>query len=308
MSKEVFREGVLGTGQSYAVFGKALNGEAYHLNDEVSVVGEDTVVVLPEINVIGVFDGAGGTKDLGSPLQAALTAARATAQFFHLGGTELEGAMEYARQAVINDDAASICVGSLLRVAADRSVRAVNAGDTGVVAYDAHRKSADFFSPQQLVHGEPSNFLGRSAMYLHPLETDSSRIYTPERPDETEYYVMSDGVLGNWQGHSGLEDFHFEAAHDDYLLLRTAYETTPHLEEIIRGELDMPDLRLREMTWDEWLEVKPYLEDEITTERRLDVRRFLSTLVERPISWHFARHHQDDATVAVVNYRPLRSR
>ena len=75
MNKEIYREGRLSNGLAFSVAGRARNGEAYSFSSHIDVAGHDVGLVIPEQNVIAVFDGAGGAADIGSPLQTALTAA-----------------------------------------------------------------------------------------------------------------------------------------------------------------------------------------------------------------------------------------
>lgn len=116
--KFLTKEGVFAGGEQYTLMGRPMNGDAYEVDDEIVVVGEDTAVVLPQYGVIGVFDGAGGTKDMGSPLEAALIAADAVRDEYRRHDGNVSGAdvMRRAGKSVAQNPEASLCMGALLRV------------------------------------------------------------------------------------------------------------------------------------------------------------------------------------------------
>lgn len=305
MSKELFRQGTFENGQTYAVFGVAENGPAEIVDDAISIVGEDVAIVLPEYNVAGVFDGAGGTGDIGSPLEASLTASEAVGQYFksqRRSTSSVEGAMSYAREAVVANKMAGLCVGALVQLKDDGSVDAVNAGDTGIVTYSYSRNALHSPVKQQISHGEPSNALGRHESRFKTREPDDVVNYFFDTPD-TELYVMSDGALGSWFDGTVLEDYHFQAAHNEYLLLQTAIETRPNLEKELQAVLEQPKFSLSKMNWDNLVDVRPYLEKIIKKDEiKMDIRRYSSVLVSRLVAWDFERHHTDDATMVIINY------
>lgn len=307
MPKELFRQGTFDNGKEYSVFGRAVNGNAIILDDDISIVGQDTILVLPGQNLAGVFDGAGGTTDIGSPLEAAVTAADAVAQFYRRRRGKLEDAMEYARQAVVHNSDAGLCVGSLIRFLGDGTAYVVNAGDTGVAAYSPSAKILEFPGEQQIAHGEPSNFLGRYQSRAHSREPDTVRHFTPQYSD-IEYYVMSDGMLGSWMQNTSLEEHHFEAAHDDYLLLQAAIEKRPELQDILRSYLKDPSLSVSKLDWNEWPTVREHIEQYVRPTILRDPRWFSRGLLTRPIAWDFERTHEDDASLVLINYLPFRSR
>lgn len=53
-----------------------------------------------EYNAIGLFDGAGGADDIGSPRLAARLACEAVKQYFRLGGGDVSEALQGAREAI----------------------------------------------------------------------------------------------------------------------------------------------------------------------------------------------------------------
>lgn len=74
-------------GSSVAMAGRACYSETIQYlddpNDACSIlqVGDDAGVIVPEYNAIGLFDGAGGADDIGSPRLAARLACEAVKQY-----------------------------------------------------------------------------------------------------------------------------------------------------------------------------------------------------------------------------------
>ncbi|HET8884523.1 MAG TPA: hypothetical protein VFM68_03565 [Candidatus Saccharimonadales bacterium] len=330
MSKEIYREGVLANGLSYSVFGSAHNGEAKSVNDEVNLIGQDATVVVPKYNVAGVFDGAGGTTDVGSPALAALTAADATSVYFHQGGTDLHEAMQFARRAVELDFESGVCVGSLVRLHKDEA-SFVTAGDTGAVIYDTDTQRIPFFMEQQTDSWEPINYLGRRGVGMPDRVADvgASHAYSGKN---SELYVMSDGMLGNWQQGTDLQEYHFQAAHDDYLVLQSALAKYPGLEEEIRSHLNgtrakalreqqladstnsygeggwcSPELvdpslfSIQKFDWAIWDEVVKPVISRLNIRPQMSAKAICSALMNRQISWEIERPHKDDASMILIN-------
>lgn len=127
-------------GSSVAMAGRACYSETIQYlddsNDACSIlqVGDDAGVIVPEYNAIGLFDGAGGADDIGSPRLAARLACEAVKQYFRLGGGDVSEALQGAREAVSMNKDAGVCVGVVMRIT-DGKVTVANAGDTAVALY-----------------------------------------------------------------------------------------------------------------------------------------------------------------------------
>ena len=335
MAKEVFHDGQLANGYQFSVFGRAENGEARKLERHITQVGEDMAVVLPDYNVVGVFDGAGGTADIGSPEQAALAASRAVAKFYENGGEDVASAMEFARQAVIHDETAGLCVGALLRMNNDGSVvNTVNAGDTAIFWHNPRQKVTKVLAEQQLNGcSQPSNFLGRRARRSIPKPIADTTASHQLRSADNELYISSDGVIGHSYG--TLEDYHFDAAHDDYVYFRDGVDylgssvmerevrsllASEHGKEALRvqvagntrgdgtveylsPEFTHPEsFRVDEpFDWEVWSAiVRPYLDTQSIPRRKLSTYAIGKALMTRPIAWPFERAPNDDATLVML--------
>lgn len=325
MSKEIFYEGTLANGREFSMFGRAHNGSAKTIDDGLLLAGQDVLFAVPEHNIVGVFDGAGGTTDIGSPELAAITAANAVLAIVRHrnGDIPIDKTMKYARQAVIMNKAAGICVGGIARVRAN-DVELVNAGDTGVVVYSPSDETMEVIGEQQ-IEFEPLNYLGRQEKGMPDRIDDLVKTHILRSPDTDQIYVMSDGVLGNWKASTDLNDWHFQAAHGDYLLLKTAEERIEDLEGKIRRllvtkeavalkaqqmrdhrrcspELENPELfSIKQFDWDIWYEiVKPYIVARLETTLIAGERAVSSALATRQIAWEGERPRRDDASIVRV--------
>ncbi|MDB5186933.1 MAG: hypothetical protein JWM07_405 [Candidatus Saccharibacteria bacterium] len=324
-TKNIVRAGTLENGNAYTIVGRAHNGTAAEMSDGIVKVGQDVAMVLPRFNVVGVFDGAGGATDIGSPEKAALTAAYAVERYFTDGGNDLTNAMEFARNAVKADQAAGLCVAALARFCHE-TVHTVNAGDTEIICYDTTHGKLDVVATQQSEHGQPTNYLGRRAARLALPVADAATSYQQPHRSGKEVYVLSDGAFGNWQLSNSLEDYHFKAAHDDYQLLREARAYDSHFEQNIRAllagdagarlagkqigemghtyspELDDPALfSASSFDWDIWQAiVQPYIATLGVPRSATGGHEIGESLLERPISWKFEKSPNDDATLVIV--------
>jgi hypothetical protein len=304
MNNELFSEGTFANGRTYSVFGKSHNGDAEQVDEGLFRVGQDSILVLPEHNVAAVFDGAGGATDVGSPEVAALQAATEISRYFKAGGADVRAAVESARKAVINNPAAGVCVVALLRMRKGRS-EIVNVGDTGVIGFDPMGETT-FIVEQQTMHNNPSNYLGRPVRFYEERVADDFIVHQYASPTE-ELYLMTDGALGNWQNGTSLEDYHFQAARGDYMLLQAAFQANPQLEQAIVSfngkDFNGSELfSIDELDWATWEKyVRPYILEHIHVEVAADQRSILCSLVERPISWNFERQREDDASIIQIS-------
>lgn len=324
--RNIFREGMLENGNRFTVVGRPHNGVAAEVSETIVKIGQDVVMVSPRLNVVGVFDGAGGATDIGSPEKAALTAAQAVERYFKDGGDDLPDALEFARNAVKSNQEAGLCVAALARFHHD-TVQAVNAGDTGVVCYDSEQAVLDVIVEQQSEFGQPTNYLGRHVDRIAlPIPDASASYHQPYRSSQ-ELYVLSDGAFGNWQQNNALESHHFQAAHNEYQLLYEARYYDKDFERNIRALLvstaaaELRDKQIEEMgyvhspelndplcfwgnsfDWSLWEEiVLPYIQTlQLPRSRKLGSRAICESLLARPISWLFERSPYDDASIVMI--------
>ena len=330
--KFLTKEGAFTSGEQYTLVGRPMNGEAYQVDDEIVVVGEDTAVVLPQYGVIGVFDGAGGTKDMGSPLEAALTAADAVRHEYQVHDGDVSGAeaMRQAGEAVAQNPEASLCMGALLRVR-NGLLEVTNVGDTGIWTYDTTNNEEEVIAEQQLNRmdgGDPANYMGKPARRIPPRSMADFHAIVPYAP-EKEVYIGSDGVLGNWvRGNELLYSGQLSIAHDDDLLLDSLREHDGNFvvniqkllagqpgaelrekqlagyNEVISPELDDPDIFTGErFDWEIWSSiVQPYARTlDLSPRQKLSRRAILTSLINPSIRWSFEDwKDNDDATVVVI--------
>ena len=330
--KFLAKEGAFAGGEQYTLVGRPVHGEAYTVDDEIVAIGEDTAVVLPEYGVIGIFDGAGGTKDMGSPLEAALTAADAVRREYHAHNGDISGAdvMYRAGDAVARNPKASLCMGALIRVRKGL-IEVANVGDTGIWTYDVARDEEEMIAEQQIDRtswGDPANYMGAPTRRIPPRSVTNFHAVIPYSP-ERETYIGTDGVLGNWVHTNGLlYAGQLQAAHDDNLLLDSLREHDgsfvkniqellagqPGIElrekqladhnEVISPELDEPDRFTGEhLDWEIWSNiVQPYvLALDVPIRRKLSRRAILTALINPSIRWPFEDWKDgDDATVAMI--------
>lgn len=322
MPKEITHEGTLANGHPFSLLGRAHNGEAEQIDEDIFLAGQDALFVLPEHNVAGVFDGAGGATDIGSPALAAITAARAVRDIIKRrgDGVSVGEAMESARHAVVTHPEAGICVGGFVRMKRN-TLEIANAGDTGVAVYHSHNETLEMPGEQQTNSINPLNSLGRQERGIRN-EVDDLVTTKSISPVHDQVYILSDGVLGNWRLGTELQEYHFQAAHADYLRLATAERHIPHLEEKLREqlsteaarvlkerqlrendvcspELDNPAMfSIKQFDWALWEEiVKPYIDRHLTAPVIVGAHAVNAALATRQIAWQFERLREDDASI-----------
>lgn len=331
----ITKEGSFDSGESYSILGRPTNGPAYEYDEDIIVAGEDVALVLPQYGVVGVFDGAGGTRNLGSPLEAALTAARRVRAEYHeqRGNVSAQEVLQFADAAVVANPEASVCMGALVRVC-QGCIEAAQAGTNGVLSYDPLTCSSEVYLPQQInttySAGDPLNYLGRQQGHI-PSKTEANIEYNG---DDTvlnagsELYIATDGVLGNWTRGEEFEDYSLEAAHGDLVQLQYAREyDAPFVqnirdrlrfdegdqlrraqldgyEEIISPELIKPSLFTGEgFDWSVWSDiVQPYIAERLNPpEQTLSKQAILRSIVSPAIRWpHESWKDDDDAMIAMI--------
>lgn len=308
----IHRDGHLSNGQTFRVVGRPVNGDAEVVSRTITKVGQDTAVVLARQGVIGVFDGAGGAADVGSPEEAALVAADAVEQYFHGDGDNLMAAMQYAREAVTDTPTAGVCVGALVRLHWN-TLESVTAGDAGAFLYDIASQSMSMVAEQQLHGYEPANYLGRPIPSIAASASDAYST-SPYRPQTgQELYAMTDGALGNWRRGDDLQDYHVQAAHDESQLLRDALVADPlfarHIQQRLAELVDEADtprhpepFTPQQVDWTSWEKVvKPYITELDPPRAAISRWALCEALITRPIAWPFERPHRDDATIVMVD-------
>ncbi|MEO7904961.1 MAG: hypothetical protein ABIR91_04165 [Candidatus Saccharimonadales bacterium] len=286
---EYFREGRLHSGQEYAVYGRAKNGPVNEYDNNIVSIGEDVALVVPRHDLFAVFDGAGGTADIGSPLQAAMTAAdavRTFAKYHVVDSPQIMGEMmEFARRAVKADLTAVLCVRAIAK-STTKYIWAVNAGDTGGMRYDTDARQLQFEVEQQSNAWNPNNYLGRDYRRVAAPQVGDAVYELATLESGQEFYIASDGVIGNYHGSTGVEEYTMQAAHEAY-------------QEFAAMRRVLPNMKPR-MDWDEWGECNDStIGAGAYVHQRIGSRALLSSLAERPIAWEFERIN-DDATVILV--------
>lgn len=301
---------------------------------ETMQVGSDAAVVLPRHDVLGVFDGADGATDIGSPRVASMAACRAVERYFDDGGQSVAEAMELARQAVTADAAAGICVGSIARVI-DGQLMVAHAGDTAVAVCrdgtdDAQRYIAQ---PQRDEYRQPTNYLGAANCPGRLPERTDDEVASYELRAGDTVVLMSDGA---WSvGGELLAEYQLAAALADWPLFERAKAAEPGLQEAVRqllhssaarelreqeiaahtdgrgrldmgamsqGLLDPSQYTLEHTDWLLWQEIiQPHLRERgLMAQRRIGAAAVARALLARPIRWPFEAPVEDDATVVVV--------
>lgn len=330
-------------GSSVAMAGRACYSETIQYlddpNDACSIlqVGDDAGVIVPEYNAIGLFDGAGGADDIGSPRLAARLACEAVKQYFRLGGGDVSEALQGAREAVSMNKDAGVCVGAVMRIT-DGRVTVANAGDTAVALYQegADDEYPYIAEPQRDEFGDPLNYLGSCEIPGRLSERISDDYACRELYPGDRLFLMTDGA---WVvEHGSLETYHLAAAMEEWPLFEQVKDLYPNLEKEIRdalrsdkarklcerevaastdnlgrvcedwvskGLLDPDQYTLRDTNWLIWREViKPYLESaHLLPKQKISMTAIAGALLSRPVRWPFEAPPQDDATVAMVEFR-----
>ena len=296
-------------GSSVAMAGRACYSETIQYlddpNDACSIlqVGDDAGVIVPEYNAIGLFDGAGGADDIGSPRLAARLACEAVKQYF-----------------------------------TDGKVTVANAGDTAVALYQegADDEYPYIAEPQRDEFGDPLNYLGSCEVPGRLSERISDDYACRELYPGDRLFLMTGGA---WVvEHGSLETYHLAAAMEEWPLFEQVKDLYPNLEKEIRdalrsdkarklcerevaastdnlgrvcedwvskGLLDPDQYTLRDTNWLIWREViKPYLESaHLLPKQKISMTAIAGALLSRPVRWPFEAPPQDDATVAMVEFR-----
>lgn len=327
--KEIYRKSQAESAE-IEVYGRAYNGKARVVDDEITIVGQDSALSLSRYGVVGVFDGAGGAVDVGSPERAALMAAQAVRGYYQGGGGSLAEAIEVSRRSVEADAESGVCVGTIARLSEGR-LEVATVGDVAAVVYDPESEEVVFNARQQVIHSQPTNYMGRRGRYMpvsHPPLIESY-----EYSRGSELYVMSDGATGTIGEYSDLEDYHFVASRGDYQVLEVATRQLPELEDMIRRELagsraqslrdrqlaentnslgevaylspgldDPNSFTMDELDWAVWEEVVRPMVRDIRLESSLGAAAVLGSLVDRPIAWRHERLKRDDATIVRAKF------
>lgn len=341
IKSQVLYEKKLGCGREVAVAGRPVHNNDlvdFIESDNIFVNGQDAAIVLPGHGLVGVFDGATGSSDIGSPALAAATACEAVERYFDEGGDDLAEAMREANRAVKKNLAAGLCVGGLLRLR-DGSVDIVNVGDTALMRYDSMDPDRDYQDPyigppqHEERGGRVTNYLGRYYAKNLPDPVDDF-VSSQSVKASDSFYALSDGAWSIDRGFGEIEPYHLRAAQDDWPLLELAkqyrprlsseitclllsekgreiYERVRHEEAGIDGEVLMHNINPAlidpvKFNWDKldwriWEElVRPYIEDLKLKSHKIGSAAVARALVEKPIGWQFERPVNDDSTVVVV--------
>lgn len=315
--------------------GKAVDCLEAGSSTEVAQIGDDAGIIMPRHNVFGVFDGAGGASDIGSPRVASRVACRAVENYFEDGGQSAAEAMEYARQAVIMDKEAGVCVGAIARIVG-REMTVVNAGDTAVaLCRDGVDEEQIYLTePQMGYDRQPLNHLGHSDRPGRLPERVQDEVAEGELKDGDTLFMMTDGA---WiVGGEPLEFYHFKAARADWPEFERVKTLCPELQEEIRqllysdeakslrereiaansdyfgqlhegmmseGLLDPEKYTLERTDWLIWHEIiEPHLENlGLLRQRKFGAAAVAKALITRPIRWPFETLADDDATAIVVS-------
>ncbi len=329
--KEIFRSLPAGDKTEFAIYGRAVNGEARVVDDETTLIGQDVALALPTRDAAAVFDGAGGATDVGSPEKAALTSAKVFRDYIYEGGDDLNEALSEIRLAVESDEESGVCVGTIALVK-DGKVKSLNVGDTSAFIYDTKAEDVTFAAKQQTSFGQPDNYIGRKGLYMPDIKSGSFSEFKYD--DGSELYLMSDGVSGHLDQGKEMQGYHFKAAHYDYQLIQAAREQYPELEDRIQSELDKVEARqLREgqfyentnefdelsydspeledatkftldrVDWGVWFEIVEPMIKRLKVEPKLGRRALLKSLVDKPIACEYERPRPDDATIVYAKLR-----
>lgn len=326
---------------SVAMAGRARDSEQIQYlpsDQKLLQVGDDAGIVLPEHNVFGLFDGAGGASDIGSPRLAAKVACEAVEYYFNNDGQSVAEAMECARQAVITNKEAGICVGAIARLV-NGEVSVVNVGDTAVALYRDGVDDEELYiaEPQRdELWGDPLNYLGLCDTPGRLPERVSDDFARRELSSGDTLFLMTDGA---WSVRGELlESYHLAAALNDWPLFERAKTLQSGLQGEIRqllqsdeakvlrerefaantnetgqfnrgvmseGLLDPEQYTLDRTDWLVWQEIiQPHLERlNIVQQKKFGATAIAGALLSRPIRWPFETPVRDDATTIVVKVK-----
>ncbi|OYX44059.1 hypothetical protein B7Y94_00565 [Candidatus Saccharibacteria bacterium 32-49-12] len=331
MNNSFFKSGFLADGEKYSIYGQTPGGEIIY-DDDMVVAGGDVVLVLPDHKVLAVFENIETlSADYSVPEQAAQMAARSIRSYYlDHGGESVEEAMEFARSAVEANPEAGICIGSLAAIVGDR-ISLAKTGNMSVAVRDAEAKETEFIIDKYPPSPNLDRYLGKRTSYdklrksdeLHNLDIGGRAV---------ELYLMSDGVYGRRQLPERLQPYHFEAARQDYQLLKEARLKLRNLDDLVRSSLRgvagrrlldrqleegtnsigqtsglSPELENPEMfssegfDWDIWQEIVLPIVSRFELSPKFGDREMLESLIKRPIRWSHERPRRDDATVVVAH-------
>jgi serine/threonine protein phosphatase PrpC len=340
--KEFALSGVLsGTELEYCVAGVARHGFLSTLEKGITAVGEDAILHLPEYGLFGVFDGAGGATDVGSPRVASQTAARAVKEFFmNEYSKELEnkqvrleletvdffkGAMDFARKRVNANRNAGLT--TALFVAVDKfdgnsKVLYANAGDGSLLLYPDPAFD-DYISDdiqwiagdQEDVAGNPANILGRVPKNIQITDSDQFGFRDINADRERLLILCSDGVTGSYHVDDGIDGADIEFATRVQPLIEALQEKPLFQRALLRVERRLgKKIDVTSLTWDDWERVKPFVDKMMYSSAEILRRQELADIASRLLTPELVRpdifpprRMQDDKSLIILRIPATRT-
>lgn len=338
MKNFISHEGQLANNMPYTLVGRGKNGPAEQIDDTVFRIGEDTALIIPEQNIIGVFDGVSERRHQSDDPSLASKAAAFAIRDYARRAPEvdlLEG-LEYGRRAV-KATTPSMKTSALLVRINDTAIETATAGDSFAATYNTHTMRMTPLNEQQARGNDLFNFLGNHRYERAPDE----HTILERTADQHELHVMSDGVSGHSRSLWGeLDDNHFQDAHDQTLqFFLHSYTTDTGFAEMTKEYLrdfwnleanqqafenemaeyetamDVPaeladpskfdPYAMHPYTWETVLE--PMLKQTIIkTPIELGQKAIATALLRRPIAWPQEREQlNDDASLVMVDLSAL---
>lgn len=331
--RDILLEGELGCSTNFAALGRAHTGYPIKYDDNITRIGKNYLLVLPDYDVIGVFDSARNYPNIGSAGVAGLVACHAIRSYFKNDGACINDAMSFARETVSANPEAGLCSGALVQIAKSRrSICFVNAGNTGLLTYDPTTNQLYYIAEQQIAeHGWSANYIGRQPAEPPYNTPDFSGMHELNGDDE-KIYIATAGALGNWRFNTDLKADNFGIAHYGIPLLRAAQARYPNIEETIKdllkkekaGDLlesqlievldeyepninspallNPNDFDINNIDWTIWEEIiLPYLESLGIKVNNPTKRALLEELLNRTVRWSFETPKPEDALIVMLD-------
>jgi serine/threonine protein phosphatase PrpC len=241
-------------GMKYCLAGEAVHGDTGYIEDGIIAVGEDTLLFRPDLHLFGVFDGAGGAKDIGRPDLASQKAAQSVAESLAAAGNlevNLAEVMNEARKAVTDHPSAGLTTALFVQVLSDKehiTIRFAAAGDCTAGIYPDpdydDRKYDDvlwFAGDQSDPFGSPTNYLGTEQDRVSRMSEDQIGEVVIKRSKKQRWLFLStDGVTGSFGIYDGIDESDIEYAftyNHDVITVADAL-INPPLQREIRRKVD----------------------------------------------------------------------
>lgn len=211
----------------FCLAGEAVHGDAHYVEDGIVAIGEDVLLFRPDLNLLGVFDGAGGATDIGRADIASQTAAKAIVSYMERARdsgkqADMGAALQSAREIVTHTKGAGLTTGLFLQLepqAKGVRIAFAAAGDCAAGVYPDpvfdDRKYDDvlWFAGDQSDHfGDPTNFIGTEKGRVKRASEDQYGEVIIPTSKERWLFLSTDGVTGSFGIMDGIDEADIEYA------------------------------------------------------------------------------------------------